>query len=89
MDIQPNLVGWRQLTGLELYFQGSHETYVVGSHKCGSPNKPAGLDKSPATTYEFMVALYPRTIANGVPSLAYETEVQPYSVSLFPDFSRN
>ena len=30
-DIQPNLAEWRHPTGLEPFFQGSHEKSVIGS----------------------------------------------------------
>ena len=58
-DIQSNSVGWRHLTTLESYFQGSHEKSVVSPGKLGAPKDPAVLDKSPASAYKYMVDLFP------------------------------
>ena len=71
-DIQPNLAGWRRLVGLEPYFLGSHENYVVGLGKFGAPKDTAVVDKSPATAYTYMVDLFPCTSGIGIPSPAVQ-----------------
>ena len=68
-DIQPNSVGWRHLTRLEPYFQGSHEKSVVGPGKLGAPKDPTVLDTSPATAYKYMVSFDLCRIANNSPIL--------------------
>ena len=78
-DIQANSVGWRDLTKLEPYFQGSHEKSVIGPGKLGAPKDPVVLDKSLATAYEYMVDLFPCTTAIGIPS----PEVQVRSLILY------
>ena len=63
-----NIDGWRHLTRIEPYFQGSYEKSVVGPGNYGGPKYPAVLDKSPATAYEYMIDLFSCTTANGIPS---------------------
>ena len=46
-DMLPNSVGWRHVTSLEPYFQGSLENSVVGPVNRGVPKDPAVLDNSP------------------------------------------
>ena len=68
-DIQPEThpAGWRDLTRLKPYSQGSHEESVVGPGKLGAPIDPAVLDKSPATAEEYMIHSFPCTTATGIP----------------------
>ena len=74
-DIQPNSVAGRKLTRLASYFQGSHKKCVVVPGKLGAPKDPAVLDKSPETAYEYVVDLFPCTIAIGI--LTPAVQVRP------------
>ena len=56
-DIQPNSAGWRHFTGLEPYFQGSHENSVVSSGKSSAPEYHADLNESKTTAYAYTVDL--------------------------------
>ena len=71
--MKPKLVGWSHRARLRPYFEGSYEKSVAGPGKLGAPKDPAVLDKSPATTYEYMVDLIPCTTAIGTSSLAVLT----------------
>ena len=80
-DVQRNLVGWCDLTGLELYSQGSYEKPVVGSGKLGGSKISAVLDKSPDTAYECMIDLLRCTTAIGVPSPVVQVRsLEPVSI---------
>ena len=77
------LVGWRHLMKLESCFQGSHGKICGRSWQTRCSRRPAVLDKSPATAYEYMVDIFSCTIAIGIPSLASRTKIEVSSVSDF------
>ena len=68
--IPTDVAGWRHLMRHQPLFQVSREGSVLGSGRLGAPKNPAVLDKSPVTTYESIVDLFPCTIAIGVPNPA-------------------
>ena len=69
-DIQPNSVGWRHITRLEPYFQGSREKSVVGPGKLNAPKDSVVLDKPSTTAYDYIIDIFPCTTAVVIPSPA-------------------
>ena len=63
------MFGWRSLSGVEPYFQGSCEDYVVGFGKLSGLKNPVVLGEFALSAYVYMLELCKSCLLNDDPAI--------------------